>query len=80
MSEFESMKEAMQPILDAQTEQTEEWCEKHQRPKVRVKRRVQYYVSNADTRSAENLRNRKPKLVMSVTKKESGCIILKILA
>ena len=38
MSEFESMKEAMQPILDAQTEQTEEWCEKHQRPKVRVKK------------------------------------------
>lgn len=38
MSEFESMKEAMQPILDAQTEQTEEWCEKHQRPKVRIKK------------------------------------------
>lgn len=38
MSEFESMKEAMQPIMDAQTEQTEEWCEKHQRPKVIVKK------------------------------------------
>lgn len=38
MSRLESMKEAMKPILDAQTEQTEEWCEKHQRPKVRVKK------------------------------------------
>lgn len=38
MSKLESMKEAMKPILDAQTEQTEEWCEKHQRPKVRVKK------------------------------------------
>ena len=38
MSGLESMKEAMKPILDAQTEQTEEWCDKHQRPKVRVKK------------------------------------------
>ena len=38
MSGLESMKEAMKPILDAQTEQTEEWCEKHQRPKVRIKK------------------------------------------
>lgn len=38
MSEFVSMQEAMQPILNAQIEQTDEWCEKHQCSKVKVKK------------------------------------------
>ena len=32
------MQEAMQPILNAQIEQTDEWCEKHQQAKVKIKR------------------------------------------
>jgi len=38
MSEFVSMQEAMRPILNAQIEQTDEWCEKHKCQKVKVKR------------------------------------------
>lgn len=38
MDEFVSMQEAMRPILNAQIEQTEEWCEQHQCSKVKVKK------------------------------------------
>ena len=80
MSEFVSMQEAMRPILNAQIEQTDEWCEKHQCSKVKVKRTGSVLCLKCGHEERREFEAQKHKLAMSAMKRRSVCIILKILA